>query len=588
MTISRSLFRHFLTLCLLIGFAALSHAQRTTSHYITMEDGTRLAADVYLPADSLGERFPTLVVLTRYWRSAVDRKTKDQPPVLSGLDKIFSDHGYAIVKVDVRGTGASFGTRRGEYTPTEVMDAKDVVNWMVAQPWCDGAIGSYGTSYEGTTAELLCATQHPAVKAVIPGWSDFDVYRSPVRPYGMLASSFIKKWGLYVRMLDRNVAMILGERIRPVEKDLLKEALSQHRENPQIYRLTRDGAYRDSKAGDYTYQECSPIHWKEAIEASQVPMLVLTSWMDAGTAEGTLMRLQHYSNPQKVLLMATSHGGWSHASPFHVHDELLYPNPRGAQQDQTQLDFFDHYLKGEDKGVDDWSLVAYYNMGEEAYHETDVWPIPGTKATPFYFQENNALDLSRPTNREGQDAYKVDFSTTTGKKNRWTTQMGGGILNLDDRGEEDAKMLVYTTAPMTENLQITGTPTVTLQMSSTHEDGAVLVYLEDVDSAGQSRYITEGGLRLIHRKIADATKPPYNLHSFAEADAQPMPPGEVVEVTFKLWPTSVQIKKGHSLRVAIAGADRQTFDRVPKRGTPTLTVHRSASQSSFVSLPVVE
>ncbi len=572
--------RYFL---IFLCFYGSVHAQTSTSHYVTAKDGTKLAVDVHLPAMEEGQRFPALVILTRYWRGALDKKT-DEPKPLSGIDLFFFENGYAIIKVDARGSGASFGTRPGEYTPVEVMDAKDVLDWVVAQAWSDGAVGSYGTSYEGTTAELLCATKHPAVKAVIPGWSDFDIYRSPVRPYGMLAGGFIKKWSFYVRLLDRNTAWLLGESIRPVEKELLKAALKEHKDNPRVYKVTEEGEYRNSRIGEFSYEDCSPVHWQKEIEESGVPMLALTSWMDAGTSEGTLQRLQHFSNPQKVVMMATCHGGWAHASPFLVSDSLLYPNPRWEDQRQLRLDFFDHYLKGIDKGVEDWPLIRYYNLGEEAFRESDVWPPKGTVETPFYFTADGGLGRELPSDEQGTDDYRVDFSTSTGEKNRWTTQMGGAVLNLDHRNEMDEKMLVYTSSPMSEDLQISGTPVVNLQLSTTHEDGALFVYLEDVDENGVSRYITEGGLRLIHRKTSEDS---YNLHSFNEEDAQSMEPGKITAVQFRLWPISVRIQKGHQLRIAIAGADKDTFDRVPKSGKPVYTIYRDRNHPSMISLPLV-
>lgn len=149
-------------------------------------------------------------------------------------------------------------------------------------------------------------------------------------------------------------------------------------------------------------------------------------------------------------------------------------------------------------------------------------------------------------------------------------------------------MLVYTSEPATEDIQITGTPVVRLKMTSTLEDGAVLVYLEDVDENGKSTYITEGGLRVIHRKELEQTETEFNMHSFNEEDASPMVPGEVSEVAFKLWPTSVLIKKGHSIRIAIAGADKSIFDRTPKHRTPRYEIMRSATELSFVSLPIVQ
>jgi putative CocE/NonD family hydrolase len=514
-------------------------------------------------------------------------------PPITGLDKFFSDQGYAIVKVDVRGTGASFGSRQGEYSPIEVMDAKDILDWIDAQAWSDGNVGSYGTSYEGTTAELLCATQHPTVKAVIPGWSDFDVYKSPVRPYGMLASGFIKKWGFYVRMLDRNNSLILRESILPVDEELLKSAIKEHKNNLKVYKWTKKGEYRNSRFGMYSYGECSPVYWEKQIEASNIPMLVLTSWLDAGTAEGTLQRLQYFSNNQKVLLMATNHGGWAHASPFVVSDSWVKPTPTPLRQAQAQLDFFDHHLKHQDKGVDDWDRIKYYTLGEEAYHETEVWPPLGVKNQLMYFGANGLLQTEKPTstNRpspspDGADTYKVNFSTTTGKKNRWTTQMGGPVLNLDDRQEQDDKMLTYTTAPLEKDMTITGTPIIRLKISSTTQDGALFVYLEDVDENGQSRYITEGGLRLIHRgENSDSTS--YNFHSFNEEDASFMEKDKIATVDFQLMPTSVMIKKGHSLRIAIGGADKHTFDRVPKRGRPVYTVYRGVEGVSSIEIPIM-
>ena len=167
--------------------------------------------------------------------------------------------------------------------------------------------------------------------------------------------------------------------------------------------------------------------------------------------------------------------------------------------------------------------------------------------------------------------------------------MGNPVLNIDDRGPMYARMLVYDTQPMEQDLQITGTPVVSLHVESDNADGALLVYLEDVDPNGVSRYLTEGGLRVIHRTVS--TNPHFDqnapYHSFNREDAAPLVPGQVAEVTFQLWPTSVLIQRGHRLRLAIAGADAETFDRVPETGTPVVVVHRTAAHPSRVDLPVV-
>ncbi|MDG1334143.1 MAG: CocE/NonD family hydrolase [Crocinitomicaceae bacterium] len=564
-----------------------SFSQSFSSQFITMPDGVNLAADIYLPEGYTNEKLPVLVMFERYWRSSVNRKNKDEQPTLYGRGKLFSDNGYAIVVVDTRGSGASFGTRLSEYSPEEVMDAKSVVDWIISQTWSNGNVGSYGTSYTGTTAELLCATKHPAVKAVIPGWSDFDLYRSPVRPYGLIASKFVRKWGVYVRLLDRNRSMLIGSKIRPVIKDSLKPALKDHKENMKVFKSVEAGHYRNGGFENFDYESCSVVRWKKEIEESNVPMLVLTSWMDAGTSEGTIQRLEHFSNPQKVILMSTAHGGWCNASPFSVGDSLLGPIPPMQMQNQQQLDFFDHYLKGIDKGVEEWPLVRYFNMGEEKFKKSDQWPIAGTSETKYFFNADGGLSQTAPVETDASDSYKVDFGVSTSKNNRWTTQMEGPVKNLNNRNEMDERMLVYTSQPATEDIQITGTPVVRLKMTSSHEDGAVLVYLEDVDENGKSTYITEGGLRLIHRKEAVQDEENFNMHSFNEEDVMPMVEGEVAEVAFKLWPTSVLIKKGHSIRIAIAGADKSIFDKFPKNGKPTYEIMRNVSNMSFVELPIV-
>ncbi|MCH2223514.1 MAG: CocE/NonD family hydrolase [Crocinitomicaceae bacterium] len=573
---------------ILMSFFVLGklRAQKLSSYYVPMEDGVKLAVDVYLPKDYKGGKLPVLIQFERYWRASV---TKKEPvPQLHGRDKYFNDNGYIIVIVDTRGTGASFGTRISEYSPVQVMDASVVLDWVVSQSWSDGKVGSYGTSYTGTTAELLCATNHPSIKAVIPGWSDFDVYRSPVRPYGMMASSFVRKWSIYVRLLDRNNSLILRSSIHPVDEDSLKAAISEHKKNPNVYDLVSNNHFRNSGNGVFDYEDCSVVHWKKEIEQSKVPMLILASWMDAGTAEGAITRLEHFNNPQKVLLMATSHGGWSHASPFRGNDTLYFPNPRISEQNQLQLDFFDHYIKGIDKGVEDWPLIKYYNLGEEKYKESNEWPVPNATVVNYYFQEEGGLSKVKPKEVEGSDTYKVDFGVYTSKKNRWTTQMGGPVIGLHHRNEMDERMLVYTSQPVEEEVQITGTPTVSLKLSSTHTDGGVFVYLEDVAPDGSSTYITEGGLRLIHRKEALQTNEQFNMHTFNEEDSALMKPGNVELVAFKLWPISVLVKKGHSIRVAIAGADKSVFDRLPKRGTPKLTIHHGKTEFSFITLPIVQ
>ncbi len=143
---------------------------------------------------------------------------------------------------------------------------------------------------------------------------------------------------------------------------------------------------------------------------------------------------------------------------------------------------------------------------------------------------------------------------------------------------------------MSSDVEITGHPEITLHVASSEPDGAFIVYLEDVAPDGRVTYVTEGQLRAVMRRVTD--EPPlyrkYGPHrTERRADALPLVPGEVAELTFDLWATSVLIKEGHRIRIAVAGADADTFLRYPRDGgTPELTVHRSSAYPSHVVLPL--
>ena len=592
---TRVIFAFLISGCVL-GASLVGCAHRvskTHSLFITMEDGVKLAADVHLPEGlAEDEKVPTLLYQTRYWRSYRSLAAGIGNSHLTAIDKLFLINGYAVVKVDVRGTGASYGSRMIEYGPVEVLDGYDIIEWIVQQPWSNGKVGSYGISYTGTTAEFLLANEHPAVKASILGWSDFDVYKSPVKPYGMQSDGFLKKWSQFVGRLDDND--LKGRSVSPVDADrsgaMLSDAVAQHSENVDIYKVLSPITFRDTSAGDsdLSFHAASSLYWRNKIEKSGVAMFVMASWLDAGVADGALLRYNNYSNPQKLWILATSHGGRHHASPYVVGNRALDPIPSRMEQWRKALDFLNHYLKGIENGVDKWPAITYFNLAEEIFKETDVWPPKGIKKIRMFMREGNRLSFKPPEDKIGEDSYTIDFEVTTGSYSRWMTQMGTPVLYLNSRNEMDKKMLTFTSQPLAADLQITGYPVITLYVKSTHPDGAFLVYLEDVFDNGKSVYITEGGLRAIHRKVS---KNPYinqetPYHSFVERDAMPLVPGEMAELTFELQPTSVLIKKGHKIRVAVAGADMDNFNRIPVQGTPTITVVRNKKYSSFISLPV--
>ncbi len=576
------------------SFAVNPEEVMTKSVYVEMRDGVRLAVDVHFPKHHVaGVKYPVLFQLTRYWRAFANPETDKRIPLQNELDLFFIDKSYVLVKVDVRGTGASFGSRDIEYGPIEVQDSFDLVSWTVKQPWSDGSIGAYGTSYAGTAAELLVASGHPAVKAVVIGWSDFDVYRSPARPYGLMASAFIKEWSNMVALLDSNNPAI-GGIVAKVDEDhdgqLRAAAVKEHENNPNVFDVVSKATFRDIDVSNgFSLQDISIMRWKNKIDETKVPMLVFASWFDSGTAAGALTRFQHFKNPQKLVIMASMHGGAAHASPYKVSGQPLPPQPSTSHQRQMQVEFFDRHLKGLDNPAAHWPNIQYFNIGEEAFRVSQKWPPNSSRWQRAYFASQGKLTFDIEENTEGADIYLIDFGVTTGASNRWTTQMGQAVLNLDNRGEMDSRMLTYTTSQLDTPLQITGSPVINLAVSSDQEDAALIVYLEDVDEQGRSRYLTEGGLRLIHRQLQ---KSPFNdglpYHSYSQEDALPVKIGEMAHVRFQLWPISAQIVKGHRLRVAIAGADAGTFDPVANQGGTAIKVYRLDDNRSFIELPLLD
>jgi putative CocE/NonD family hydrolase len=584
-------------------------AQRQ-SLYLEMRDGAKIAIDVWLPAGSeSGQKLPTILRSTRYWRSY-------QPGPMSPIFRVlglilgqdFDDEGkdwtgtgYALVTVDARGSGASSGQRPIEYSSDEIADLGEVVDWIVAQPWSNGQVGAYGVSYDGNTAELLTTLAHPAVKAVAPQYDDFDTQFHLLMPGGVFNQGFIQEWGQFTQGLDANdvcaletaaqtdceqlQAVIAG--VRRVDNDAddakLTAALAE-RDNADVLQVTQAIEYRDDHWGatGKTLTDISPCGQQTAIESSGVPMFVWVSWLDNASAEGALARYRTFGNPQKLIIGPWSHGGNHHADPFLPPDTET--DPSSKEQFQMLVAFFDAFLKDGASAEPEWD-ITYYTLGEGEWKTTETWPPAGFTSRRWYFGPGGSLTLDAPNTKDASDEYTVDWTATTSEANRWYTGLYMADVVYPDRAEEDAKLLTYTSAPLETDIEITGSPIVTLYVASTETDGAFHVYLEDVASDGRVTYITEGILRAIHRRESDPGPGPH--HSFERADAEPLVPGEVTELRFNLYATSVLVKKEHRIRIAVAGHDRSVFARYPAKGTPVLTVQRNSVYPSHVELPMM-
>ena len=543
------------------------------SLYLTMRDGVKIAIDVVLPKDlPATEKIPAIMNMTRYWRSPQGEKPAT----------FFPSHGYAQVFVDARGTGASFGVWRAPFSQEEIKDFGEVVNWIVTQPWSNGKVGALGNSYEGNTALWLTTNLNTAVKAVIPRHFEFDEYSETPYPGGVLTDWLIKAWNEGNHQLDTNAGVNLIDEDK--DQGLYREATKHRAENIDVYAAALKTTFRDDRAFGVSIDEISLHSYLPQIEKSGAAINSWGGWFDASTADAEIRSFISLSNYQRAVVGPWNHGAGQNASPFQT------PASERVMQGYEWLRFFDHFLKGVDTGLDSEKLFYYFTMGEEKWKVTHTWPVAGTKMMRWYLDQGGALSGTAPGDAAGADSYKINFEATSGEKNRWHTQNGGGAVFYPDRAEEDRKLLTYTSPVFVSDAEITGYPVIDLFVTSTATDGAFFVYLEDINEKGIVTYITEGEFRALHRKLSNE-RPPYRLlvpyHSFLKKDAMPFVPGEIAELKFGLQPTSILIKEGHRLRIAIAGADKDTFARIPATGSPTITVARNKRNASWIELPVV-
>ena len=279
--------------------------------HIPMRDGVRIAVDVWLPEGIEPDtRLPAMVRATRYWRARgfVDAPIEGD----SNFDEAerWNGAGYALVLIDARGSGASFGIRRFELAEDEVLDYGEVVDWIVAEPWSNGLVGAYGVSYAGNTAEMLAVNRHPAVKAVAPLFNDFDNFGHLVFPGGVLTVGFLESWSNRTRMQDLNDicgrsgvsgaecdelrGQVTG--VKPVDGDdggtLLAAAVADHEANTVPFGAALAYEFRDDPFGRYDETDVghrrSPSGHLPQIEESGAAMFIRAGWQDAATVNGTL------------------------------------------------------------------------------------------------------------------------------------------------------------------------------------------------------------------------------------------------------------------------------------------------------------
>jgi uncharacterized protein len=548
-----------------------------TSQYITMRDGTKLAALIIRPAqDGKTVSIPLPVVWSHnvYHREVI----LSEWSYLLNLVK----YGYVLVSVDARGTGASYGTFRGPFSPEETNDAYEITEWLAAQPWSTGKIGMYGRSYLGIDQFMAASKVPPHLKAIFPEMAQFDQY-SFTYPGGVFHDEFFRGWGNKIKELST-----VGS---PVTEDsdgaLLQAALKEHAGNLDVFDMFSALPYRDSMSamtGAQPYTVSNPANYLKEIRSSGVAVYHWAGWLDMFPKDA-LLWYSNLTNPQKIVI-----GPWAHP---HVGLLDLFTE---------ELRWYDYWLKGIDNGIMSEAPIYYFTMGEgknSGWHSTWKWPLPEQKLTTYYFDgvkagsvdsvNDGSLSLALPVPAPGMDEYQVDYSTSVGIGTRWAAGYDlmspiypTTLMFNDERG------LTYTTPPLTSDVEVTGHPIVHLWVTSSARDGDFFVYLEDISEASFSKYITEGNLRASHRAISPA---PYNnlglpYHRGNAEDIADLP-YLPVELVFDLIPTSYIFPPGHRIRVTITCADKDTALTPKLNPLPTVHLYREADHASYIMLPII-
>jgi putative CocE/NonD family hydrolase len=550
-----------------------------------MRDNVRLDTNIFHPEGA--GRFPTVLIRTPYGKGA------DLP---AGYQS-FINHGYAVVMQDVRGRYASGGTF--DVLSQEGPDGYDTLNWVAAQPWSDGQIGMIGGSYLGIAQWRVALLNNPHLKAIFPVVSGSDEYLD--------------------RYYSTGGAMKLGHRLLWLADNLTAPGAAKPKFNDYIFHLplrTIDRAATHQTLGFYQAILNHPAYdsfWKaqsviENISQVRVPVFSVGGWYD-NFAESDLdafaaLHKGHGKFDDRHRIMI---GPWAHnmSTPF---QGINYGDDSSSPIRSYQIEWFDHWLKGAREEALPFSPEAWHAvraevdeapvhifvMGVNRWRDEPDWPLARAKNTPFYLASTGTANTlsgdgvleSKPERLATADQFTYD------PRNPAPTRGGAVCCDpkifpwgpMDQRPVEKRKdVLVYTSAPLKQDLEVTGPIRVILYASSSAADTDFTAKLVDVFPNGEARNLTDGILRIRYRHGLD--KPEL---------AQP---GEVYPLNIDAGVTSNVFLAGHSIRVEISSSNFPRFDRNPNTGRAFAdetslkkaqqVIYHSRQYPSHILLPVI-
>jgi putative CocE/NonD family hydrolase len=541
---------------------------------IPTSDGLKLSCDVFRPESK--SKFPAILgwhcyhqsgqtsqitpvaISSAQWKHPNQERTNAS--LESGDPNFFVRRGYVHVVCNARGTGKSEGEWQN-MGKREVQDVYEAIEWIAAQPWCDGNVGMFGVSYFAMVQFMVAALAPPSLKALFCPWGMTDPYRDLYYRGGLLTYMFPIGWSqtslVYSNCRPRNFSREeLGEDAyrRAIAEMLQEEDLKAV---PEIVQ-----ALRNPDAGSNAfivdvllhplydrYHEERTVNYK----AIKIPAYIGACWANYGLhLPGAFRSWENLDVPKKMII----------GPPIYL-DRPLY------QLQHEAVRWFDHWLKGMESGIMDEPPIRIFIMGTDEWKNATEWPLPETKWTPFFLHENGLLSEHEHWPNEGSDSFG---------DSPWM------------RGS-----LKYSTPPIVEKTEIVGPIVLNLYASTTDTEIFWNVSLLEIDPDGNERILTKGWLRGSHREIdVKRSKPwqPYYPHKKAE----PLTPGEIYEFTISLVATGNLFKAGARIGLKVSGVDDPPKNPMELICTGTLkrqsvsriTVYRNADYPSALILPVTK
>ncbi|WP_411149088.1 CocE/NonD family hydrolase [Streptomyces sp. A30] len=519
---------------------------------IPMSDGVQLSARLWRPTSSDDEPVPAVLEYIPYRkRDLTSVRDSVHHPYIAG-------HGYACVRVDVRGTGDSEGVLKDEYLEQEQADAEEVLAWLAEQPWCDGRTGMMGISWGAFAALQVAARQPPSLRAIVIASFTDDRHADDMHYMGgaMLSDNLAEAGTMFAYATCPPDPAVVGDRWR----DMWHERL----ENtgpwvlPWLRHQRRDDYWRHASVSE-NYQDV------------RCPVLASSGWAD-GYSNAVTRLLGNLDVPRKGLI-----GPWSHKFPH-----LGEPGPAiGYLQEVVR--WWDHWLKGVDNGVMDGPMLHTWMQDSvppsTSYEERPgrwvaepAWPSPYIRPVTYPLTRHRIGSPDPPSEEtaagEGDGAaMTVRSPLSVGQfAGKWASYNAPPDLPYDQR-EEDGGSLVFETEPLTERLEILGSPSVELDLSADEPVAMVAARLSDVSPDGAATRVTYGLLNLTRR---DSTE-----------DPEPLEPGRRYRATVHLNGVAQAFPPGHRIRLSLSTSYWPLAWPPPEAAL--LSVHES---SSTLTLPV--